>query len=99
MPDRLLITVSTAQFDGLVKKSFAAMRPKAGHLSPAPIARLVESEGKMPFHLQESQVISVKIYDILGREIEALLMNEFMPAGRHEFVCNAQYASCGLYAN
>ena len=48
------------------------------------------------FSLDKPQFVTLKVYDLLGREIKTLL-NEEKPAGRHRFVWNALDRSSGLY--
>ncbi|MGE5795501.1 MAG: T9SS type A sorting domain-containing protein [Ignavibacteria bacterium] len=48
------------------------------------------------YSLPTAEIVSLKIYDILGREIESLA-NEFMNAGEHTAVFNASNLSSGIY--
>jgi hypothetical protein len=49
------------------------------------------------FTLQSSHIATLKIYDILGREVTALLRNEKLAAGAHEIPFNASSFASGVY--
>ncbi len=48
------------------------------------------------FSLMKGSVISLKIYDLLGNEVKALV-NEYKPAGEYDVVFNAEGLSSGTY--
>lgn len=48
------------------------------------------------FKLAESGLTSLKVYDILGREVSTLL-NENMTSGTHKISFNASNLSSGIY--
>jgi len=48
------------------------------------------------FNLPESHHVELKIYDILGKEVETLI-EEHMPAGPHEIVWKASNVVSGIY--
>jgi hypothetical protein len=48
------------------------------------------------FDLAEAGQVSLKVYDIMGREV-AVLANGYLPAGRHRLVFDAQGLPSGLY--
>ncbi|HSP88659.1 MAG TPA: T9SS type A sorting domain-containing protein, partial [Ignavibacteriaceae bacterium] len=48
------------------------------------------------FHIPGSGFVSLKVYDVLGREI-ATLVNEEKPAGSYEVEFNATSLSSGIY--
>ena len=48
------------------------------------------------YSLPEQQFVSVKVFDILGREV-ASLVNEIKPAGNYEVNFDASNLSSGVY--
>ena len=48
------------------------------------------------FNLPKSQNVKLKIFDILGNEAETLL-NNYLPAGRHSVIFNADELPSGVY--
>lgn len=48
------------------------------------------------FSIPQSEIVSLKIYDILGKEI-ATLVNEELPSGNYRFNWNASYLASGVY--
>lgn len=48
------------------------------------------------YHLAESNLVTLKIYDVMGNEI-ATLVDEVMPAGAHSIEFNAEHLSSGVY--
>lgn len=52
---------------------------------------------KIKFDLPKDVNVTIKIYDILGRETAVLLNNEFRKAGRYEAVWNGQNFASGIY--
>jgi len=48
------------------------------------------------FQLPSSGIVSLKIYDILGREITTLV-DEFKTEGRYEVIFNASSLASGVY--
>lgn len=69
---------------------------------PNPISSKVGYEkGKNSFttieyHLPNSGFVSLKVYDVNGREVETLV-NQFMPAGIHESDFSTKNLSSGIY--
>ena len=51
---------------------------------------------KITFKLEKSSFVSLKIFDVLGREIKTLV-NEYRLAGNHELVFDASNLSSGIY--
>lgn len=51
---------------------------------------------KLSFELQENQEVSLKVYDILGREV-ATIFEGYATAGVHQFTFNAQELTSGVY--
>ncbi len=51
---------------------------------------------KIQFQLPEANYVTLKIYDILGREV-ATLINDNMTAGAHEITFNASRLTSGVY--
>ncbi len=51
---------------------------------------------KIEFRLPGSELVSLKVYDILGREVRSLL-NETLPAGNYTIDFNASALSSGIY--
>ncbi|RPI17260.1 MAG: T9SS C-terminal target domain-containing protein, partial [Ignavibacteriae bacterium] len=52
---------------------------------------------KIRFELPKSEVISLKIYDLLGKEVAAVVNNEFTTAGVKEVEFNASQLASGVY--
>lgn len=52
---------------------------------------------KFSFSLPNSSAVTIKIYDIAGREVEILANNTFMAAGNYEVNFNAARLSSGIY--
>jgi len=55
-----------------------------------------EERGILPAERHGGEVVSLKVYDILGNEI-ATLINEVKPAGEYEIEFNAKNLSSGMY--
>lgn len=51
---------------------------------------------KIIYSIKQDGLVTLKIYDILGREIRTLV-NEFVPAGNYEVVFNASLLPSGMY--
>ncbi|MBS4028335.1 MAG: exo-alpha-sialidase [Ignavibacteriales bacterium] len=51
----------------------------------------------LKFEISHFQFVTLKIYDVLGREITVLLNNEAMEAGKHEIAFDAGKLSSGIY--
>ena len=50
----------------------------------------------VPFRLTEAAHVSLKVYDLLGREV-AVLVDGRLPAGEHEAVFEASALPTGVY--
>jgi len=48
------------------------------------------------YFIPKTQHVTIKVYDILGREI-AVLVNERQQAGEHSLIFNGQNLSSGIY--
>ncbi len=48
------------------------------------------------YELRINNFVELKVYDIAGREV-ATLVNDIMPAGKHEVEFNAEDLSSGVY--
>ena len=48
------------------------------------------------YHVKESGSVSLRVYDVLGEEVETLV-HEFQSAGRHEAKWNAEVLPSGIY--
>lgn len=51
---------------------------------------------RIAFHIPASSAVTLKLYDMLGRELRTLV-NEVLPAGRHERVLEATNLPSGVY--
>ena len=49
------------------------------------------------FELERSAVVSLKVYDVSGAEVETLINNETMKAGSTTMLYNAEKLSSGIY--
>ena len=52
---------------------------------------------KIPIKLSNGGIISLVIYDLLGREVVKLVENQFFPSGYYEFTWNGKNAVSGIY--
>lgn len=52
---------------------------------------------KIKYDLPKSVKVTVKVYDIIGREVTTLINNEFKNAGRYQVEWNAQNYASGVY--
>ena len=52
---------------------------------------------KIKFDLPKQSVVTLKIYDIAGREISSLINNQQYNAGAHSFDFNASNLASGVY--
>lgn len=52
---------------------------------------------KIKYDLPKNTNVTIKIYDILGREVTTLVRNEFKQAGRYEVSWNANNYASGVY--
>jgi hypothetical protein len=57
---------------------------------------VVFGQPHIKFDLPEATHVSIKIYDMLGKEV-ATLKNEYMNAGYHSINFNARNLASGLY--
>lgn len=48
------------------------------------------------FSLPKTGMVSLKIFDMIGREV-AVLVNEVKPAGTYQVTWNAAHLACGVY--
>ncbi|MGE5682649.1 MAG: glycoside hydrolase family 3 N-terminal domain-containing protein [Bacillota bacterium] len=55
------------------------------------------SSTKLTFVLRQSENVSLKIFDILGREVAALVINEQLNKGTYTYYWNAEGLSSGIY--
>ncbi len=51
----------------------------------------------LSFVIGKSSLVTLKVYDVLGREVASLLNNEKMEQGRHEVVFDASHLPSGVY--
>jgi hypothetical protein len=51
---------------------------------------------KTGFSIKEDSHVSLKVFDILGNEVESLV-NEYIPAGVYSYTFNASNLASGLY--
>ncbi|MBS4028058.1 MAG: S8 family serine peptidase [Ignavibacteriales bacterium] len=51
----------------------------------------------LSFVISHSSLVSVKVYDVLGREVATLLNNEWAKAGKHEIEFDASALTSGVY--
>jgi hypothetical protein len=51
---------------------------------------------RIPFMVRESQIVSLKVYDVLGREV-ATLVNESLTPGSYEVTFDAAGLASGVY--
>lgn len=51
---------------------------------------------RIQYSVNSMELVSLKIYDILGNEV-ATLVNKEQPAGRYELMFNAEELSSGIY--
>jgi len=51
---------------------------------------------KIIYELSKASFVTLKVYDILGREISTLI-NQHQSSGRHEIIFNASHLSSGVY--
>ncbi|MCL4279763.1 MAG: T9SS type A sorting domain-containing protein, partial [Ignavibacteriaceae bacterium] len=51
---------------------------------------------QISFSLKENSFVSLKVYDILGREV-AVLVNEVLTAGNHQVQFNGSSLKSGIY--
>ena len=79
------------------------VRPNDAHQSPQKFVlhqnypNPFNSETKIRYSLPNSQTISLKIYDLLGREAMVLIDREYKTSGIHEIKCDAANLSSGIY--
>ncbi len=52
---------------------------------------------KIKFDLPKNEIVTIKIYDLLGREIAVLINNEYKIAGSYELEWNAANYPSGIY--
>lgn len=52
---------------------------------------------KISFALPSAQEVTLKVFDLTGKEVAALLDNERKPAGVHEMIFNAHQLPSGVY--
>jgi len=83
----IAIGTSSDEEDAGLPLSFAL-----NHGYPNPFSRLVQ----IPFDLPETANVSLKIHDIIGREI-ATIYSGILPAGRHRYNWDALNRPSGIY--
>jgi hypothetical protein len=52
---------------------------------------------KIQFSLKQNGNATLKVYDVVGREVASLINNQFMSAGQHEVQFNANNLTSGVY--
>jgi hypothetical protein len=52
---------------------------------------------RINFNLPGNAVVTLKIYDVLGREVKRLLNSEYRPAGNYTADFNGKYFASGVY--
>ena len=62
------------------------------HISPNPF----NSSTRISLSLPNNQHVTLKVYDLLGREV-ACLVDEVVTAGTHSLLLNASHLSSGVY--
>ncbi len=70
--------------------------PEAYTLSqnyPNPFASIT----RIPYNLPERSLVSLAVYDLSGRKVIDLVLNEEQETGRHEVVFNASSVASGVY--
>ena len=90
------LSPSRSDADGADLKNSAGTEPVAFSLSqnyPNPF----NPSTTIRFTLPHSAVVSLRIYDILGREVSLLLNRAFMSPGVHETTFDASELSSGMY--
>lgn len=51
----------------------------------------------IPFELAETEEVTIRVYDVLGREVATLLQNEQLGAGTHQVTFDGSNLSSGTY--
>ena len=85
-------------------------RTQKGDLSAVPSSSLASNEmnlrcfpnptssiATLQFNLPSSSIVTLSVFDILGREIATLLNGEYMEAGMHEIPFNLPEMGTGIY--
>ena len=85
------IAVCVDTSDLAVGERPVSMVPKVA-VSPNPF----NSTTQIEFTLPSTQRVSLRLYDVLGREV-AVMMNEIQTAGRHEMMFDASGLPSGVY--
>jgi hypothetical protein len=77
--------------------------PRTAPVSHAPAAAVIRafpnpfnSSTHLEFTLPSTQRVSLRLYDVLGREV-AVMMNEIQTAGRHHLTFDASGLPSGVY--
>lgn len=87
-----LITFTLGPFTGIQQVNTVATEYKLMQNYPNPF----NPETKIKFQIKESGFVSLKIYDVTGKEIETLV-KEKLNSGIYEFNWNAEKLSTGIY--
>lgn len=87
-----LISFTLGPFTGIKQVNSFASEYKLMQNYPNPF----NPETKIKFQIKESGFVSLKIYDILGKEISSLV-NEDLKSGEYEINWNAEKYSSGIY--
>lgn len=81
------LTTDVKEINGVIPSDFALEQNYPNPFNPATNIR---------FSLPEANQVTLKVYDMLGREV-ALLMNQFMAPGKFEITFDASNLSTGIY--
>jgi hypothetical protein len=81
-------------FVPLAVETERAFLPQDPHLSAFP--NPFNSATHLEFTLQSTQRVSLRLYDVLGREV-AVMVNEIQTAGKHKMMFDASGLPSGVY--
>lgn len=80
-------TTSVEEIDGMIPSSFALHQNYPNPFNPST---------RITYTIPRSDFITLKVYDILGREIKTIV-SEFQKAGNYSFHFDASKLSSGVY--
>ncbi len=89
-PENAGIITSTEE-DPIVDESPQTTRLKSNYPNP------FNPDTNIPFELAEAEEVTIRVYDVLGREVKTLMQNEQLSAGTHQVTFDGSGMSSGTY--
>ena len=91
------LIVDNLSFDTLITSGTAARNPRSPHPGSNIVKLFNPVSSEVSFTLPFNSYVSLKVFDLRGREVATLVNNELMSAGTYTKRWNSSATSSGLY--